>query len=231
MPVPANVKACWDTLYTLCERKAKDERIDTRPTVCAGVIWHAVVRAVVEAEVDHRQPPAHGLHRKSTLEGHLARVKARFKAAPRAGEVEGLLVEGLDFTFDFAAEANSFSTHDWSHRDTQQLWQQAKEVQEYQLQVLRTQLDIDILTHIYAPLLALGVDRTTLTLLGLNVDQRSGTQSTNRLSEEELFRRAREGQHGRGGEGTMREMGRRREGGMPLGRMGFRQRLRYAGAY
>ncbi|GAA5917018.1 hypothetical protein JCM6882_001305 [Rhodosporidiobolus microsporus] len=205
MPVPTKG---WNDIYKVCERHLKDHKTDLRPTIYAGIIWQAVMHAIdrvdlliTEAQETHRPVPTHEIQRRDMLRANEGPLETHFNSLPAALELEDLIIEALDF------------------------------IQEHQLRVLRTQLNLDVLKHIYDPLLALGVDRTTLTLLGLNVDQRSGTQSTNRLPEHEVFRQIREG-HGQGGAGggstPMREMGRR---GMPLGRMSYRQRLQYAGGY
>ncbi|GAA5919041.1 hypothetical protein JCM6882_001096 [Rhodosporidiobolus microsporus] len=236
MTVPDNG---WNDIVKICERWFHGRGVDLRPTICAGVIWQAVVHAIErveymisDAQDERRTPPAHELQRQSMLQASQDALKRKFEALPAAGELQNLLVEALEYTIDFAAEANHLTTKSWSHGETRPQWAQAKEIQTHQLHVLRALLSIDVVHHIYDPLLSLGVDRTTLTLLGLNVDQRSHTQSPNRVPEEEVFRRVREMQEqraaGGGGGGTMREMGRR---GMPLARMGYRQRLQYAGAY
>ncbi|GAA5919044.1 hypothetical protein JCM6882_001097 [Rhodosporidiobolus microsporus] len=206
----------WAAIVALVHRAESDKdpkkHVDLRPTLCAGIVWqaakHALVRVdelIEEAEDHGRAPPKDELARADALVKDVPSLERRFDGLPGARQIKRHLAPALFATYILAIRADEMSRSATAHRNIKRIWEEAKEARLHQLSVLQTDLKINIAQDIYRPAtLEVNVDRTTLAHLGLLL--RTGT------TEDEMGKRA-----------ATQEM--------PLERMGYRQRMRYAGAY
>ncbi|GAA5919047.1 hypothetical protein JCM6882_001098 [Rhodosporidiobolus microsporus] len=194
--------------------------LDIRGSVCTGIIWKAVVLTLEEAHESGAQPSPADIAHEERLSASAERLQAEFVNLPGAKEMHDAIDNVFSFIYNLSVDADEHSSESWGHATIAAKWKEVKDIKLYQLHLLQTDLAINVLHHIYDPALQHGADRTTLTSMGLNVDRRPPGRG------QSVERRPSEGS-------VEREMGKRAGGrrGLPLERMGYRQRFQYAGAY